>query len=487
MKSSCKLSLTLVFTLFLSTIIGAQSDGKDIVIGQSFSLNSEVLNEERPYQIYLPDDYDKNGAPVSVLYLLDGDGHFHHTTGIVSFLKRQGRIPNFMVVSIPNTNDRTRDLTPTIKLDMEAKKNFATAGGADNMLSFIKNELIPHIDKTYNTSPYKILTGHSFGGIFAVHTFIKEPELFDAYISISPSMWWDNQNLVAEAESFLAEKPELENFFYMTMGNEGGNMLGGAMKLAALFEETEIPGFNWDFKLMEEETHGSIPHRSTYYGLEAIFKGWFSADLQKLYTEGGMDGVKSHYSKVSKKLGYEMAPTEAEINNLGYRLMGSGAKEKALELFLENIKLHPNSFNVYDSAAEAYMETKQNKLAIKNYKKSLSLNPGNTNGIVMLKKLGIDFDLKDLAVELTEKEQNEYVGNYDVDAGGVLNIQIEDGKLTVTHPAIPKQTMHYYSNNVFLLLPQNVPLKFIRDDQQKPTSFEVQMRIGVFVKGIKKD
>jgi D-alanyl-D-alanine-carboxypeptidase/D-alanyl-D-alanine-endopeptidase len=237
---------------------------------------------------------------------------------------------------------------------------------------------------------------------------------------------------------------------------------------------------------MEEETHGSIPHRSTYYGLEAIFKDWFSVDLQKLYTEGGMDGVKSHYSKVSKKLGYEMKPTEAEINNLGYRLMGSGAKEKALKLFLENIKLYPNSFNVYDSAAEAYMVTKQDKLAIKNYKKSLSLNPGNTNGVDMLKKMGVDFDLKDQAVELTEKEQNEYVGNYDVDAGGVLNIQIVDGNLTATHPAIPKQTMHYYSNNVFLLLPQNVPLKFVRDDQQNPTSFEVQMSIGVFVKGTKK-
>ena len=387
-----KLSLTLVFTLFLSCIILAQSTGKDIVIGQSFLLNSEVLNEERPYQIYLPTDYDNNGEPVSVLYLLDGDGHFHHTTGVVSFLKRQGRIPNLMVVSIPNTTDRTRDLTPAIKVDMEAKKGMPTAGGADKMLSFIKEELIPHIDKTYNTSPYRILTGHSFGGLFAVHTLLTEPELFDAYISISPSMWWDNQNLVAQAESFLAEKPKLKCFFYMTMGNEGGNMLGGAMKLAALFEETEIPDFNWDFKVMEEETHGSIPHRSTYYGLEAIFNDWFSADLQKLYVEGGMDGINGHYSKVSKKLGYEMKPTESEINNLGYRLLQSGAKEKALEVFLENIQLYPNSFNVYDSAAEAYMETKQDELAIKNYKKSLALNPENTNGIAMLKKLGVNFD-----------------------------------------------------------------------------------------------
>ena len=178
MKFSYKRSLILVVALLLSSNIGAQSTGEDIVIGQSFSLNSEVLNEERPYQIYLPSDYDKNAAPVSVLYLLDGDGHFHHTTGVVSFLKRQGRIPNLMVVSIPNTTDRTRDLTPEIKVDMEAKKGMPTAGGADNMLSFIKDELIPHIDKTYNTSPYRILIGHSLAhALHVVHAQSSSSEI----------------------------------------------------------------------------------------------------------------------------------------------------------------------------------------------------------------------------------------------------------------------------------------------------------------------
>ena len=98
-----------------------------------------------------------------------------------------------MVVSIPNTTDRGRNLTPAIKLNLEAQKEMPTAGGADKMLSFIKEELIPHIDTAFNTSPFRILTEHSFGGLFAVHTLINEPELFDAYISISPSIWWDNQ------------------------------------------------------------------------------------------------------------------------------------------------------------------------------------------------------------------------------------------------------------------------------------------------------
>ena len=75
--------------------------------------------------------------------------------------------------------------------------------------------------------------------------------------------------------------------------------------------------------------------------------------------------------------------------------MRSVAKEKALDVFIENIQLYPNSFNVYDSAAEAYMENNGDELAIKNYKNSLSLNPDNTNAIKMLKKLGVNFDLKE--------------------------------------------------------------------------------------------
>ena len=485
MKSLNQLSISLFFMLFVTNVVLAQPVGKDIIIGQSFSIKSEILNEERPYQIYLPNDYDDYANPVSVLYLLDGDAHFHHTTGIVSFLKSQGKIPNFMVVSIPNTNDRTRDLTPAIKVDKDAQKNSPSAGGADNMLSFIKNELIPHIDKAYNTSPYRMLVGHSFGGIFAVHSLVTEPELFDAYISISPSMWWDKQNLVIEVDSLLSRKTDLNCFFYMTMGNEGGEMLGGAMKIAALFEETEINGFDWDFKVMKEETHGSIPHRSTYYGLEAIFEDWYATDLQKVFATGGLNEIKMHYKEVSKKLGFEMNPPESDINNLGYSLMQGGSVAKALEVFLANVEFYPNSFNVYDSAAEAYMVSKKDKLAIKYYEKSMLLNPGNVNGVMMLRKLGVDYDPKELATVLSKKEQKEYVGEYDIDLGGVLTIQIVDGQLTATHPAIPTQTMHSYPNNVFVLLPQNVPLTFTLDKNQKPSSFEVQMGVGVFAKGTK--
>ena len=485
MKNMKKITLSSLFLFICISISFAQPKGEKIVIGESFTIQSKILNEERPYLIYLPDDYNPNGDPLAVMYLMDGDGHFHHTSGIVQFLKRQGRIPNMMIVAIPNTADRTHDLTPPIEKDKEALKNTPTAGGADNMLKFMREELIPHIDENYHTSPYRVLVGHSFGGIFAVHALLTQSDLFDSYISISPSMWWDQQNLVEKASAFLDSKPNLDGFFYMTMGNEGGAMLGGAMKLAALFEEKAPENFGWDFKQMEEETHGSIPHRSTYYGLEAIFKSWYKVDLDKLYVEGGILAIENQYAKMSEKLGYGMKPSEGDLNNLGYRFLGNKNYEKAIEVFAENVKRYPKSANVYDSLGEGYMAKDDNESAIKYYKKSVKINPGNTNGVKILKDLGVDYDPIKEASDLPEKEAKAFCGKYSVSAGGTLNIELKDGKLVAWSDdnGFPKQTLIPVYENGFVAQPANIILIFEQDDTSKPKSFEAQMGPGQYVYG----
>ncbi len=485
MKRMKEITLSCLFLFICFSISYAQPKGQNIVIGESFSIQSKVLNEERPYLIYLPDDYSPTGNPLSVMYLMDGDGHFHHTSGIVQFLKRQGNIPNMMIVGIPNTTDRTRDLTPPIEKDKEALENMPTAGGADNMLQFMREELIPHIEKNYNTNSYRVLVGHSFGGIFAVHALLTQSDLFDSYISISPSMWWDQQNLVDKAEAFLDSKPELDGFFYMTMGNEGGAMLGGAMKLAALFEEKAPKNFGWDFKPMEEETHGSIPHRSTYYGLEAIFNSWYKVDLDKMYVEGGIPAIEKHYANMSDKLGHEMKPSEGDFNNLGYRFLGNKNYDKAIEVFAENVKRFPKSANVYDSLGEGYMAKGDNESAIKYYKKSIKINPGNVNGVKILKGLGVDYNPIKEAVDLPEKEAKAYCGKYSVSAGGTLNIDFKDGKLVAwsEDTGMPTQTLASVYKNGFVAQPANILLIFEEDDSKKPTSFEAQMGPGQYVYG----
>lgn len=467
----------LLHFFFLASLSNAQ-ETEPIVLGERFSFSSEILGEDRPFLIYLPEDYDPEGDPVSVMYLLDGQGHFHHTTGIVSFLRKQNRIPNLMVVAIPNTRDRTHDLTPLIQLDSSAKTGFPTAGGADKMLSFLKDELIPEIESNYNTSNYRILVGHSFGGLFSVNALLKEPELFNAHISISPSMWWDQQHLVSQMDSALTTWDSLEVFYYMTMGNEGGSMLGGAMKLAALFEEKSPEGFQWDFKVLKEETHGSIPHRSTYNGLEAIFKEWHNTDLEELYVLGGLQAIEDHHRSLGKKFGVQMELGESEINSLGYDLMGRGADQSAIEVFLENIRRFPKSFNVYDSAGEAYMKIGNHEKAIEYYKKSLELNPVNRNGLKMLEEMDVIVDPMQNKIKLSDKEISSIVGTYRDDQLGEVQVSQSHNVLNVSAPGLPVQELHAFPNNIFALTPADVIMSVVYNSDGEVDGIEVQTGIG---------
>ena len=475
---------TVNFILFSLFFVPLFSQKEVIEIGTKHSMFSESLDQDRPYWIYLPDDYSEEGDPVAVIYLLDGEGHFHHTSGILDFLKRQNITSAVMLVAIPNTDNRTRDLTPPITKNLKAKNDFPTAGGADKMLSFIADELRPIIKKGYNVNEYEILIGHSFGGIFSIHALLKRPTLFDAHVSISPSLWWDDQSLVTQVDSFLRQTDSLDCFYYMTMGNEGGTMLGGAMKVAALFEEKSPKNFKWDFIKLEKETHGSVPHRSTYNGLEAIFSSWYKTDLSDTYAQAGWEGVNRHYANISQKLGYEKLPSESEINGLGYSLIGKGALAEAEKVFKENMVRFPNSYNVYDSYAEAQKELGNNQKAIVNYKKSLQLFPGNTNAVDMLSKLGVEFDISELFITLSKAELEKYTGKYKFNIGVPCELILEEGNLYITGEQIPKEKLMPFGNHKFCADQTRAFAKFIEEDGQI-IGFDVQMGSGNSISAIR--
>ena len=254
------------------------------VIGERQEIFSEILDETRQLIVGVPGDYDSNQEAYPVLYLLDGNSHFHHTTATADYLARNGRIPRTIVVAIPNT-DRTRDLTPSAH-SPEAAESFPTHGGADTFLRFISDELMPWMGEHYRTRSHATLIGHSFGGLFALHALVSRPDVFDAYVAISPSLQWDEQRLVKQADTMFARTPELTADLYMTVGNEGGTLLGGVRKFSGVLDEHAPRGFRWAFQLMEEETHGSVPLRSTQQGLEAVLAGWYLHDILSMFDRG---------------------------------------------------------------------------------------------------------------------------------------------------------------------------------------------------------
>lgn len=348
----------------------AQPDPEPFVIGESLTIHSDILDEDRILLVHRPTGYEWSEATYPVLYLLDGDTHFHHITGLVEFLSRNGHIPRMLVVGLPNT-DRTRDLTPVTTTDTAG--NFPTAGGADRFLSFLIDELMPYVDGRYRTAPYRILVGHSFGGLFAVHALLERPALFDAYVSISPSLWWNDRAPIARAREFFAEHPDSDAFLFMSMGNEGGQMLASAWEFAAVLEQEAPQSFEWEFELMQEETHGSIPHRTTYLALERLYDGWRLPNFVQLVNEGGLGAIDEHYAELSREYGYEIETPENVVNQIGYWHLGRGEVAEAIAAFERNVRDYPRSPNVYDSLGDAYDAAGRLELARQNYARAVEL------------------------------------------------------------------------------------------------------------------
>jgi predicted alpha/beta superfamily hydrolase len=200
-----------------------------VTVAKRYSIDSKALSETRTYLVHEPAGYDFTDERYPVILLLDGESNIQHVSATADFLANNGRAMKMLVVGIENT-DRQRDLTPPITNARTDNRPEGKIGGADRFLSFIAEELLPRIDRTYRTRPTRILIGHSFGGLFASYVLLKQPELFKAYIMASPSLWWDNQALAEQALNFGADHKEVQAAVYVTMGSEGGPMLGGAQK-----------------------------------------------------------------------------------------------------------------------------------------------------------------------------------------------------------------------------------------------------------------
>lgn len=370
--------LFVVVLVLVHCVPGLAQEGGPVVIGQRVKWHSNIMNEDRMLWIYTPDTSRTSTTRYPVIYLLDGDGHFLHATGIVQFLSANNRMPEMMIVGIANTN-RNRDLTPP-----PADTAIAGSGGADTFLRTIKDELIPYIDKQYKTSPFKMLIGHSFGGIFAVNALLKQPDLFNAYIIISPSLWWQKDTLVNQVGAFLKSVRASKLFIYETVGNEGSGMVAPALRLMDKIETREADGLDWKIKLMETEDHGSIVHKSIYEGFEYIFAPWrFRGNL----VAAGMPGLERHFKGLSERYGYQIDVPERMVNTLGYQYLFQDKLQEAITVFKWNVQHYPGSWNVYDSLGEAYAKKGETRLAIENYEKSIVMNPNNTNGIEIVKKL----------------------------------------------------------------------------------------------------
>jgi predicted alpha/beta superfamily hydrolase len=382
-------------SLFVLLVLAANAFGQAPPLYDSparITLKSAVLGEERTILVRTPPGYERDGQRYPVLYMTDGDAHIFHTSGTVSFLARNNRMPEMIVVGITNT-DRGRDLTPTHVAQAPDNPNvrFPTSGGSDKFLKFIETELIPHIESKYRVQPFRALAGHSLGGLFAVHAMLSRPELFNAYIAVSPSLQWDNFVMIERAKEFFKNRKDYNRTLYVTLGNEPGDIGDGFNLFREVLQKQQTKGFVWEAVQMQDEDHGSVVLRSHYAGLRKTFDGWqYPRDPNTGAIVGDFKAVEDHYRKLSERLSFTLNPPEALVNQIGYQLMAQGKTEEALMAFKSNVERYPRSANVYDSLAEAYERGGKLDLARPNYEKALALGKENGDPNTNIYKTNLD-------------------------------------------------------------------------------------------------
>ena len=233
-----------------------------------------------------------------VLYLTDSYGGmaFADTTSIMQL---GGDVPRFITVGIGYEMDspvhamelRQRDLTPVeakgpaglpplsaIFKDAPPLNLDKSSGGAANFLRFIREELQPFINANYPTDPKdQSYWGDSLGGLFGLYVLFNQPQTFNRYIIGSPSIWWANRAIVADAKAYIESNKRLDAAVYMAVGEleetepDSFSMVTNMFRLASMLEDADLKGLQLKTHMFPNETHTSVIGMNYSRGIQEIF------------------------------------------------------------------------------------------------------------------------------------------------------------------------------------------------------------------------
>jgi len=347
----------LFLTLFLKSYESqAQSLDPTITIGKRDSLFSTALNEKREFWVSVPSSFRPgiSTKKFPVVILLDGEDHFFSTVGMVDrFSTNIGneQCPPMIIVGLMNT-DRIRDFYPTFEKD-----SFAL---------FLKDELLPYIDKNYPTEPYRVLIGHSIAGLRVVHTAVYNSNLFNSYLAIDPSLGHDKNKWYERARKDIEKFNLGKNRMYIGMGQtmpykmpqdtasikKDTTGYSNHMRRIMEFSETMMKKntandnqFVWKFH--PDESHQSLTQLVTYEGICFLFNWYKMTCLNELLDqetppETALKLLKNYHNRISDNLGYAVNPPENSVL-IWYLFEYKKQKEKAYVIAEYNLLCHPDS------------------------------------------------------------------------------------------------------------------------------------------------
>jgi predicted alpha/beta superfamily hydrolase len=354
-----------VLALMLATASGAaaQVGGEAIVIGESIRLYSRVYDQEFRLSIYLPDGYARSSERYPVLYTVQA--YSRHTAGTVAQLSGVAT-PELIYVHVDTYN--SGDLLPT---RIESRPS---SGGADRFLAFFREDLIPFIDSTYRTQPFRILHSGSWGGVFCLYAVLTQPDLFNAHIAAVPWLIYDGDEsfMLTNAESLINRQRFDKNFVFVGLGNDPDPGLRESVEaIAEMLESAQKQGLRFKYVYWGEEDHFSTGHKAIFDGLRWTFQPWSEVPQSVLLK--GRDAIQQYREALAGLYGFDIGLHTGSLFRMGYQLMGQGELEKAIDMFELCVEMSPDTPSLYSALGRAYERSGQLDNAMSNFEAAYEL------------------------------------------------------------------------------------------------------------------
>lgn len=368
-------------------------------VGVIDSLYSQTLKESRNIYIQLPASYNpEKNEKYPVVFVLDGEIFLPTVNDLLNYYSG-GFMPEMVLVGISNDKNRTRDLTTSTITTKYGMPFNDENGKSDDFSKLIEKELIPFIENKYPVTNFRTLIGHSYGGLFTIYTLINHPHLFANYLAIDPSLDWDNQKLLKEAQEILTTQKYKNKSLFMSLSGQLhmqnskvtiDNVMQDTTEFT-LFARSNIAfsnlvkknsknGLTFDWKFYPKDIHGTVPFPSIMDGLISLFEWFQMENTDKINSfdtpkEELLSIIKYREKKLKTHLGYSEPPYPEELLTMsGYMNMDMQQLEKTKMYFDLAIEYYPQSANAYDSMADYYEAQNNYANAIKYVTKAFELS-----------------------------------------------------------------------------------------------------------------
>jgi predicted alpha/beta superfamily hydrolase len=464
------------------TISQIKADSVRVTAGITFSVHSKTLDEDRIIMVGLPEGYEKSTKKYPVFYLLDGQWGFTFTKQMIDWVSRTryGFMPEMILVSLHTGGDnRTRDLTPT-----HDKNN--GGGGGDKLYDFIKDEVIPFVDKNYRTYNYRVLGGTSFGGVFVVNAFHRDPQFFNGYISLSPSMWWDNNILLDRTKDLLMKNPTIQNRLYISVANEGKGM--GVDSLASILKNYAPKTLVWKFDKLPDEVHETVSYKGYWDGLKFAFADWHYPMVDFGTKEHLVSSTDSaSYSKITHKA---IKLTDDILKGRSGLFVDNYGRSIALTKIDNALELSCNrmpALTLYPETQNKFFLNRtdiQNKLYLKGF--DIQVEFLKDDSLVVTANGKTDCTAKKIKcpplVKLPGTILEKYIGTYSPPPqGNVMHIIKEGDLLKVTDDPNPTYLYPIGENRFFARVGEaGYELEFVNDGSNQVSKIKISMN-GIVV------